>query len=152
MKRIAVVCTVYNPKAHADVIVSKFLRGFPTDDGIMYGHKHGPPRIDDATPPHPATLTAAGARSAPKVKIATMYIDQPGGFPSSKPTPVEQLPMGIRMAEKYGVKLVHSIREALCMRDDGTMPPQTGEGADEVAVDGILAIGEHGEPQLQPAA
>ena len=105
-----------------------------------------------STPPHPATLTAAGARSAPKVKIATMYIDQPGGFPSSKPTPVEQLPMGIRMAEKYGVKLVNSIREALCMRDDGTMPPQTGEGADEVAVDGILAIGEHGEPQLQPAA
>ena len=38
--------------------------------------------------------------SAPKVKIATMYIDQPGGFPSSKPTPPEELPMGIRMAEK----------------------------------------------------
>ena len=31
------------------------------------------------------------------------------------------------------------------MRPDGSMPPQTGEGADEVAVDGILAIGEHGE-------
>jgi hypothetical protein len=35
MKRIAVVCTAYDPKLHADVIVSKFLRGFPTDDGIM---------------------------------------------------------------------------------------------------------------------
>ena len=98
----------------------------------MTGTHAAAPRID-ASPPRPATLTAAGARSAPKVKIATMYIDQPGGFPSSKPTPVEQLPMGIRMAEKYGVKLVNSIREALCMRDDGTMPPQTGEGADEVA-------------------
>ena len=74
-----------------------------------------------------------------------MYIDQPGGFPSSKPTPPEELPMGIRMAEKYGVTLVNSIRAALCMRPDGTLPPQTGEGADEVAVDGILAIGEHGD-------
>ena len=27
MKHIAVVCTVYDPKVHADVIVSKFLRG-----------------------------------------------------------------------------------------------------------------------------
>lgn len=53
--------------------------------------------------------------------------------------------MGIRMAEKYGVKLVNSIREALCTRPDGTLPPPTGEGADEVTVDGILAIGEHGD-------
>jgi hypothetical protein len=91
------------------------------------------------------SCTRADAGSEPKVKIATMYIDQPGGFPSSQPTPFEDLPMGIRMAEKYGVKLVNSIREALCTRPDGTLPPPTGEGADEVTVDGILAIGEHGD-------
>lgn len=53
--------------------------------------------------------------------------------------------MGIRMAEKYGVTLVHSIRAALCLRPDGSLPPATGEGADEVTVDGVLAIGEHGD-------
>jgi|EP01049_Picozoa_sp_SAG25_P010386 hypothetical protein len=105
MKRIGCVVTSYAPKQHADVIVSKFLRGFPTDDGIL----------------------------APQVKIVSMYIDQLGGFPSTQPTPFDELPMGVRMATKYGVRLCHSIKEALCL------------GGDEVAVDGILAIGEHGD-------
>ena len=39
------------------------------------------------------------------------YIDQPGGFPSPEGTPTEDLPMGIAMAYKYGVKLCHSIRQ-----------------------------------------
>ena len=38
------------------------------------------------------------------------------------------------MAKKYGVKLCHSIREALC---EG--------GGEDVTVDGILAIAEHGD-------
>eukprot|EP01047_Picozoa_sp_COSAG01_P021207 COSAG01_NODE_1225_length_11135_cov_32.660750_6_plen_108_part_00 len=105
MKRIGCVVTSYAPKQHADVIVSKFLRGFPTDDGIL----------------------------APQVKIVSMYIDQLGGFPSTQPTPFDELPMGVRMATKYSVRLCHSIKEALCL------------GGDEVAVDGILAIGEHGD-------
>ena len=63
-----------------------------------------------------------------------MYIDQPGGFPSLQPTAPADLPMGIAMANKYGVKLCNSIREALCGGENG-----------EVDVDGILAIGEHGD-------
>ena len=105
VKRIAAICTVYGPKQHADVIISKFLRGFETDDGIV----------------------------APQVRIATLYIDQPGGFASPEGTPMEELPMGLAMAYKYGVKLCHSIRAALCEDGDGD-----GRGANDgrVTVDG----------------
>ena len=48
MIRIAAVVTEYRPRAHADVIVTKFLQGFPTDQGLMQ----------------------------PRVQIASMYVDQ----------------------------------------------------------------------------
>ena len=51
VKNIAVVCTVYGKNSHADVIAGKFMRGFPTDDGVV----------------------------APQVKIVSMYIDQLSG-------------------------------------------------------------------------
>ena len=35
MKKVAAICTVYTPRSHADVIVTKFLAGFPCDDGVM---------------------------------------------------------------------------------------------------------------------
>ncbi|MFN8491067.1 MAG: hypothetical protein U0350_25960 [Caldilineaceae bacterium] len=47
-KKIAAIITEYRKYSHADVIVSKFLRGFPTDEGIV-----------------PA-----------RVQIASMYVDQ----------------------------------------------------------------------------
>ena len=47
-KKIAAIITTYYPHSHADVIVSKFLKGFPTDDGLL----------------------------APQVDIVSMYIDQ----------------------------------------------------------------------------
>lgn len=46
--KIAAIITEYRPLSHADVIVTKFLKGFPTDEGVM------PPRSD----------------------IVSMYIDQ----------------------------------------------------------------------------
>ena len=46
--------------------------------------------------------------------------------------------MGLLMARKNGVKLVDSIQAALCY------DAATGEVGSELAVDGILAIGEHG--------
>jgi len=47
-KRIAAIITEYRPKSHADVIVTKFLKGFPTDTGLL----------------------------PPRVALASMYIDQ----------------------------------------------------------------------------
>ena len=46
--RIAAIITEYRPDSHADVIVTKFLKGFPTDDGLI----------------------------PPRVQIASMYVDQ----------------------------------------------------------------------------
>ena len=34
-KKIAAVVTTYHPASHADVIVTKFLKGVPTDDGLL---------------------------------------------------------------------------------------------------------------------
>ena len=34
-KKIAAVITEYRIPAHADVIVGKFIKGFPTDDGLI---------------------------------------------------------------------------------------------------------------------
>ena len=46
--RIAAVVTTFFPNSHAGVIVPKFLRGFPTDDGLI----------------------------APRTQLASLYIDQ----------------------------------------------------------------------------
>ena len=47
-KRIAAIVTTYFPNSHAGVLVDKFLRGFPTDDGL----------------------------TSPRTEIASLYIDQ----------------------------------------------------------------------------
>ncbi|MFH1571806.1 MAG: hypothetical protein ABIL09_27700, partial [Gemmatimonadota bacterium] len=38
--RVAAITTIYHPKSHADVIVTKFLKGMSTDDGFL------PPEVD----------------------------------------------------------------------------------------------------------
>ncbi|RIK34102.1 MAG: hypothetical protein DCC55_33745, partial [Chloroflexi bacterium] len=48
MKQIAAILTEYRPYSHADVIVGKFLKGFPIDEGLL----------------------------PVRVKIASMYVDQ----------------------------------------------------------------------------
>ena len=48
MKRIAAIVTEYRPRSHADVIVTKFLSGIPTDQGMRQ----------------------------PRIEIASMYVDQ----------------------------------------------------------------------------
>ena len=47
-KKIAAIITEYRALSHADVIVTKFLKGFPTDEGMQ----------------------------TPRVEVASMYIDQ----------------------------------------------------------------------------
>ena len=48
MTAIAAIVTEYFPRSHADVILGKFLAGFPTDEGLR----------------------------PPRVKIASIYLDQ----------------------------------------------------------------------------
>jgi hypothetical protein len=48
MKRVAAVVTTWFPNSHAGVLVDKFVRGFPTDGGVL----------------------------APRMKLASLYIDQ----------------------------------------------------------------------------
>jgi hypothetical protein len=93
-KKIAAIITEYRPNSHADVIVTKFLKGFPTDDGLL----------------------------APRVDVASMYIDQ---FPE------QDLARGI--SAEHGVPIYPSIVKALTL------------GGRELAVDGVLLIGEHGD-------
>lgn len=93
-KKIAAIITQYFRKSHADVIVTKFLRGFPTDEGLF----------------------------APRVDIASMYIDQ-----------VMDNDIGLALAAEHGVPVFPSIVEALTL------------GGNKLAVDGVLLIGEHGD-------
>lgn len=93
-KRIAAIITEYRPQSHADVIVTKFLKGFPTDEGLI------PPRTE----------------------IASMYVDQ---FAEN------DLSRGI--AAEHGVPIYGSIVKALTL------------GGKDLAVDGVLLIGEHGD-------
>ncbi len=88
-KQIAAILTEYRPNSHADVIVTKFLKGFPTDDGLL----------------------------SPRVKIASMYVDQ---FPEN------DLSRGY--AAEFGVPIYPSIVKALTL------------GGEALAVDGVLLI------------
>lgn len=94
VKRIAAIITAYYPYSHADVIVTKFLKGFPTDDGLQ----------------------------APQVEIASFYLDQ-----------IHERDVGRELAEEHGVTIYPSIAKALTL------------GGKELAVDGVLIIGEHGD-------
>ncbi|HMN27746.1 MAG TPA: hypothetical protein PKE45_06270 [Caldilineaceae bacterium] len=92
--KIAAIITEYRHYSHADVIVGKFLRGFPTDEGLI----------------------------APRVQIASLYVDQ---------FPPEDLSRGV--AAQFGIPIFGSIRQALTL------------GGEQLAVDGVLIIGEHGD-------
>ena len=93
-KKIAAIITEYRVPAHADVVVGKFIKGFPTDDGLI----------------------------EPQVEIVSMYLDQ---LPDND--------IGVAVSEKYGIPIFRSIPKALCL------------GGDELAVDGVLSIAEHGD-------
>ena len=94
MKRVAAVVTTYFPNSHAGVLVDKFVRGFPTDDGVL----------------------------APRMKLASLYIDQ-----------IHDQDIGRQVAHRYQIPLYESIRGALTL------------GGNELAVDAVLVIGEHGD-------
>lgn len=93
-KKIAAIITTYFVHSHADVIVTKFMNGFPTDEG----HR------------------------VPRVELASIYLDQ-----------VDSRDIGLGLAAEHNVPIYPSIRQALTL------------GGDELAVDGVLLIAEHGD-------
>lgn len=94
MKKIAAIITAYYPFSHADVIISKFLKGFPTDSQL----------------------------EEPQVEIVSFYLDQ-----------IHPRDVGVELAKQFDIPIFGSITQALTL--DGS----------ELAVDGVLLIGEHGE-------
>ncbi|HRW08363.1 MAG TPA: hypothetical protein P5121_24840 [Caldilineaceae bacterium] len=95
--RIAAIVTTFFPNSHAGVLVTKFLRGFPTDEGLI----------------------------APRTQIASLYIDQ-----------IHRQDIGLQLAHDHNVPVYESIRAALTL------------GGDQLAVDAVLLIGEHGDYPL----
>ncbi len=94
--RVAAVITTYFPYSHADVIVTKLLKGIPTDDqGLL----------------------------TPRVKVTAAYLDQ-----------IDARDMGQAVFWRHGVPLYQSIRDTL-----------TAGRKNELAVDGVVMIGEHGD-------
>lgn len=93
-KKIAAIITTYFQHSHADVIATKYMKGFPTDEG------HRMPRVD----------------------LASIYLDQ-----------IDSRDIGVGLAEEHEVPIYPSIRQALTL------------GGSELAVDGVLLIGEHGD-------
>lgn len=93
-QKIAAIITTYFPHSHADVIVTKYMKGFPTDDGFV----------------------------KPRVELVSMYLDQ-----------IDARDIGVDLAEEHNVPIYPSIRKALTL------------GGNDLAVDGVLLIGEHGD-------
>ena len=58
----------------------------------------------------------------PRVDIASLYLDQ-----------IPENDIGLQVSEEYGIPVYPSIQAALCL------------GGSELAVDGVLSIGEHGD-------
>lgn len=93
-KKIAAILTTCFVRSHAEVILPKMIKGFPTDDGMQ----------------------------EPKVDIASIYLDQ-----------VHDEDVCIPLAREHGIPMYPSIVKALTL------------GGKELAVDGVLIVGEHGD-------
>ncbi|MBI2193313.1 MAG: hypothetical protein HYU36_15160 [Planctomycetes bacterium] len=93
-KKIAAIITTCYRWSHADVLLDKFLYGFPTDEGLI----------------------------APRVRLASVYMDQ--RHPEDR---------CVAWSEKFGFSMHESICSALRL------------GGKDLAVDGVLIIGEHGD-------
>lgn len=93
-KKIAAIITTYFQHSHADVIATKYMKGFPTDEGLQM----------------------------PRVDLVSIFLDQ-----------IDSRDIGVGLAEENDVPIFPSIRQALTL------------GGGELAVDGVLLIGEHGD-------
>ena len=93
-KKIAAILTTCFTRSHAEVILPKLIKGFPTDDGML----------------------------EPKVDLASIYLDQ-----------IHEADVCVPFAQEHGIPIYPSIVKALTL------------GGGDLAVDGVLIIGEHGD-------
>ena len=93
-KKIAAILTTCFTRSHAEVILPKLIKGFPTDDGML----------------------------EPKVDLASIFLDQ-----------IHEEDVCVPFAREHGIPIYPSIVKALTL------------GGGELAVDGVLIIGEHGD-------
>ena len=93
-KKVAAIITTYFQHSHADVIATKYMKGFPTDTSLQM----------------------------PRVELVSIYLDQ-----------VDERDIGVGLAAEHDVPIYPSIRQALTL------------GGNELAVDGVILIGEHGD-------
>lgn len=85
-KRIALLANVFNAKAHANVLATKFFTGFPTDDGLI----------------------------PPQIKIVSMYIDQDSPDAVDLATK-GAWDVGKKLAAKHDVKIYPTVEGALTL-------------------------------------
>lgn len=93
--KIAAVITTWFPLSHADVLIPKFVGGFPIDDGVT---------------------------TEPRCEVVSIFMDQ-----------IHENDVGVAFAAEHGIPMFRSIVGALTL------------GGKELAVDGVLLIGEHGD-------
>lgn len=119
--RVACIITSYFPRSHADVIVSKLLADFthPVPRNLDRFDFHQ--QVRDLTAA-PLPTDAQGNLRRPRLQVASIYTDQ-----------VPATDISREWATRASVPIFPSIREALTL------------GGAELAVDGVLIIGEHGD-------
>ena len=107
-KKIAAVVTTYFENSHADLIVSKFVNGFPYGSDLI----------------------------KPEVDIVSLYMDQ-----------VHSDDIGLELAKKNDIGVYPSIRGCLTLKSpsSGHWPTSPDWEEGDLAVDGVLIIGEHGD-------
>jgi hypothetical protein len=121
LPRVACIATVYFPRSHADVIVSKLLADFTQPAPRHVEQFDFSQQVRDLTEA-PLPVDARGDLRRPRLRVVSLYVDQ---------TPANDISQ--EWAAWAGVPIFPSIREALTL------------GGAELAVDGVLIIGEHGE-------
>ena len=124
-KKIVAIVTEYRPGSHADVVLTKFLKGFPTDEGFF----------------------------EPRVELAGLYLDQvPAndiGYALAEEhgvtiydTIAQALTLG---GNTYGNDPVESGTSGAVRPISSPPPPPPGPPPRTAAQDGVLLIGEHGD-------
>jgi hypothetical protein len=103
--KVALLVTAYFFGSHADVLGTRMIEGYEW---------------------------AGEAPAEPRVEVASMYLEQPGGAPLRAGQEVRP-DIGVQIADRNGVPLFPTVGEAI------------GLGQGGVAVDGVVIIGEHGD-------